>query len=213
MEKHQKLILALSVILVFIVGVLLLEGLSEAGKPEKPDPNDAIMTMLEEIYGIVLDTNLKVGLPAPIEKTGQTSCWDAEGNPIDCEGTGQDGELQKGLAWPDPRFTDNEDGTVTDHLTGLIWLKNANCFGQKFWAPALNDCNTLNSGECGLTDGSLEGDWRLPNVRELHSLVDYGMSNPAFTPGHPFENVQSYDYWCRLSIYNQKYPARIFRMN
>jgi hypothetical protein len=32
-----------------------------------------------------------------------------------------------GVAWPNPRFTDNSDGTVTDNLTGLIWLKNANC--------------------------------------------------------------------------------------
>ena len=38
---------------------------------------------------------------------------------------------QKGVAWPNPRFTDNGNGTVTDNLTGLIWLKNANCFGTK----------------------------------------------------------------------------------
>ena len=31
---------------------------------------------------------------------------------------------------PSPRFTDNNDGTVTDNLTGLVWLKNANLFGE-----------------------------------------------------------------------------------
>ncbi len=39
---------------------------------------------------------------------------------------------------------------------------------------ALTESNTLNSGECGLTDGSDVGDWRLPNVKELQSLIDYG---------------------------------------
>jgi hypothetical protein len=68
---------------------------------------------------------------APVPKTGQTTCWDEHGEPINCEGTGQDGELQKGVPWPDPRFTDNADGTVTDNLTGLIWLRNADCFGGK----------------------------------------------------------------------------------
>ena len=40
-------------------------------------------------------------------------------------GTGHDGDYQMGVPWPDPRFTDNEDGTVTDNLTGLIWLEDA----------------------------------------------------------------------------------------
>ena len=54
---------------------------------------------------------------ALVPKTGQTTSYD----------TGDDGEYQKGFEWPVPRFTDNENGTVTDNLTGLIWLKNANC--------------------------------------------------------------------------------------
>jgi len=57
--------------------------------------------------------------PAPMLKTGQTTSY----------ATGDDGDLQRGIPWPNPRFTDNEDGTVTDNLTGLIWLKDANCFG------------------------------------------------------------------------------------
>ena len=39
--------------------------------------------------------------------------------------SGDDGAQRKGVAWPASRFTDNTDGTVTDHLTGLIWLQNA----------------------------------------------------------------------------------------
>ena len=59
--------------------------------------------------------------PAMLPKTGQTTSYAA----------GDDGALQKGVAWPNPRFTDNGNGTVTDNLTGLIWLKNANCFGHE----------------------------------------------------------------------------------
>ncbi len=64
---------------------------------------------------------------APAQKTGQTKCYDASGTEISCSGTGQDGAYQNGATWPNPRFTYNENGTVKDNLTGLIWLKNANC--------------------------------------------------------------------------------------
>jgi hypothetical protein len=112
--------------------------------------------------------------------------------------------MRKGVAWPNPRFTDNGNGTVTDNLTGLIWLKDANAFGSRTWTNALTDCATLNNGEHGLTDGSVEGDWRLPNVQELQSLIDYGRYNPAlcnaagtgqWTSGNPFTGVQSSYYW------------------
>lgn len=64
-------------------------------------------------------------------------------------------------------------------MTGLVWLKNASCIGQQTWANGLIDANILNSGECGLTDGSVEGDWRLPNANELESLLNFGQSNPS----------------------------------
>ena len=84
------------------------------------------------------------------------------------------------MAWPTPRFTDNNNGTVTDNLTKLIWTKNANAFGTKKWDDALSAANSLASGTIpGLTDGSKAGDWRLPNVRELQSLIDYEFYSPA----------------------------------
>lgn len=126
---------------------------------------------------------------AAVPKTGQTTSY----------ATGDDGDLERGVAWPSTRFTDTGNGTVVDNLTGLIWLKNANCFGLQTWANALSAANTLNSGECGLTDGSAEGAWRLPNVREMQSLIDYGRSNPALPSGHPFSGVQSGYHWTSTS--------------
>jgi hypothetical protein len=134
--------------------------------------------------------------PAPVEKTGQITKY----------ADGDDGDLQKGVAWPNPRFTDNGNGTVTDNLTGLLWLKNVNnsCFGQKkSWATALSDANNLEAGYCGLADGSSAGDWRLPNVKELESLADFSQYGPALPSGHPFSGVQSGEedyYWSSTTV-------------
>jgi hypothetical protein len=93
------------------------------------------------------------------------------------------------------RFTDNGNGTVTDNLTGLVWLKNANCFGSKTWTQGLSDANNLADGGCGLTDGSTAGQWRMPNIFELQSVTDLNYYTPALTSGHPFSGVQTNKYW------------------
>jgi len=107
------------------------------------------------------------------------------------KGANDDGTIQKGVAWPIPRFTDNGNGTVTDNLTKLIWLKNANCFSGQAWTVALDVTNLLANDACGLTDGSRTSEWRLPNLNELKSLVDISQYNPAISTGHPFTSVQS----------------------
>jgi len=154
--------------------------------------------------GISGSTMLTVTGAVNLPQTGQTTCYDAGGNVIDCAGTGQDGELKKGVAWPSQRFTDNTNGTVTDNLTGLIWLKNANCAnGTRTWATALTDVaqlntnGTMNGNNCGDTSngGSHQTDWRLPNRKELMSLIDRSKFNPVLPTGHPFTNVQSDYYW------------------
>ena len=147
--------------------------------------------------------------PARVGETGQVTCDGEGGFVIPCAGTGQDGDKRGGVAWPNPRFVDNGDGTVMDMLTGLVWLRNANCFGQRTWVDALADANCLASDAFGLTDGSVAGDWRLPSVNELQSLVDYeyylpALSNTAgtaqWTEGDAFSGVQS-DYCWSSSSY------------
>ena len=117
--------------------------------------------------------------------TGQTTSY----------ASGDDAALKKGVAWPGGRYVDNLNGTVTDNLTGLVWLKNAGCFPLTPWAGALADANQLANGACGLTDGSTAGQWRLPNLVELESMVDVSTSNPAVTVGSPFTNVSNGIYW------------------
>jgi len=134
-------------------------------------------------------------LLAETPATGQTTSYAA----------GDDGDLRPGISWPAPRFTDSGNGTVTDNLTGLVWLKNANCTetvggvskasGTLAWANALVWSNSLASGSCSLADGSAAADWRLPARLELESLVDMSKYDPALPAGHPFSNVQSAYYW------------------
>ncbi len=139
-----------------------------------------------------------------LPQTGQTKCYNASGGVIACANTGQDGDWQAGVAWPDPRFTvgsDAEADCVTDNLTGLMWSKNGN-LPERTWQGALDYVATINSGGglCGYTD------WRLPNINELESLVHAGYNEEncggtacstlaAWLNTQGFSNVQSYLYW------------------
>ena len=123
---------------------------------------------------------------AAVPKTGQTIS-----NTV-----GDDGDLEIGVDWiTSTHFITGTTGVVTDTLTGLVWLEDANCFGRRNWATALNNANTLANGSCGLTDSSSAGDWRLPNMRELYSLIDFSQGSPALPDGHPFTGVQLGYYW------------------
>jgi hypothetical protein len=110
--------------------------------------------------------------------TGQTTCWDSSGNIIfDCTGTGQDGEIQAGaeLSYTDTGLT------IVDNNTKLEWMKqddnngdcasfpyslDKNCFFT--WNEAFAFVASLNANVyAGHTD------WRMPNVKELLSLLRY----------------------------------------
>ena len=75
-------------------------------------------------------------------------------------------------------LTDNGDGTITDAATGLMWEKDDNGTGV-IWQDALSTCEGL--------DKAGYDDWRLPNAKELQSIVDYSRSpdttsSPAIDP-------------------------------
>jgi len=113
--------------------------------------------------------------------TGQMTCYDAVGTVIDCTDTGQDGEVQAGQ----PRtFTNNGDGTITDDGSGLMW--EAKCDGPN--CDPLHDKDTSYTWDeaftlhvATLNSESFAGytDWRVPNITELHSLVNYEMVSPS----------------------------------
>jgi hypothetical protein len=123
-----------------------------------------------------------------LARTGQTVCRDSVGNVVECAQTGQDGDLLRGTPWPEPRFA-VESGGVRDLLTDLLWMRSADLRGLCTWEEALLAAREHRAG--GL-------DWRLPNLRELESLVDAEHHDPALPAGHPFENPQE-AYWSSTS--------------
>lgn len=125
-----------------------------------------------------------------IIRTGQVTCHDAAGKEIACQGTGQDGEFRSGIPWPKPRFEATAE-TVRDRLTGLMWTRNANLAEFPLtWRESLDFINDLN-----LRQAFGYRLWRLPNRRELRSVLSYQTCRPALPEGHPFVNVFPGWYW------------------
>jgi len=145
--------------------------------------------------------------PALIWKTGQTTSY----------ATGDDGNMQMGVSWPNQRFTvlfcnasgpcpnqlsdcddEFENDVVTDNLTGLMWKKAASVYDSDLgvWTwEKYNWLTALGVGPvCGYTD------WRLANRKELLSLVDRSRYSKALLSGNPFESyVASDNYYSSTS--------------
>jgi len=199
MQKSTKLIVAMALM---CFAIMAFNSDRALGQTEHE-------TMIWRLKQIVLMLKGQV-LPrlGSVPKTGQTTSY----------ATGDDGDLQMGTAWPVPRFADNGDGTVTDNMTGLMWLKDANCISTNY--PEFDDDGTLGDGRvtwnhaldfvAGINDGTYSScgggysDWRLPNRKELESLIHLGFYNPCvpdtggkgqWSEGDPFTNLQPSYYW------------------
>ncbi|MDD5593100.1 MAG: DUF1566 domain-containing protein, partial [Candidatus Omnitrophica bacterium] len=128
-------------------------------------------------FGPVTGSASSGGLAFP--DTGQTASY--------TDTFGEDHDYQPSAS--QPSYTDNGDGTITDNRTGLMWLKDAsnyNSGSSQTWENALSGCESFTYA--GYSD------WRLPNVRELMSIVNYGTYSPAINTTY-FSNTQSGGYW------------------
>ena len=178
---------------------------AEAGGGALPpcqDPNgDGLSNLTDAIYllhwqfqgGQAPTCPATNGEPAGLPDTAQSTCYDEAGNVVDCASAtcaGQDAHHATGCS-SEGRFTDNGDGTVTDHCTGLMWQQDtADVNGDGLvvddggdalpWCLALAYCENLRFAG--------HEDWRLPNIRELQSIVDYERVELAIDPvfgGYP----------------------------
>lgn len=93
---------------------------------------------------------------------------------------------------PGPRFVLHGE-VVEDSRTGLVWSRSANPLGYPLtWPDALSAVAAMNR------EGFLGAhDWRMPNRRELRSLICHAEKQPALPPGHPFGDV--FLGWCWTS--------------
>ena len=130
------------------------------------------------------------GLP----KTGQTIIYK----------DGDDGFYQKGYPKSGPRFKDNGDGTITDLATGLMWVQDGNGEGCNFgeglvWEDAIDFCEQL--------EFAGYSDWRLPNIHELHSIIDVSVFSPSIDP--IFINTKSDYYWASTTCSEDALDAKM----
>ena len=97
--------------------------------------------------------------------------------------------VRLGQSQPVQSFNDNGDGTVTDNVTRIMWQKQDDG-SDRNWENSVKYCAAL----------SLLGhkDWRLPNIKELNSIVDLTTYNPAISPVY-FSTASSSFYWSSTS--------------
>lgn len=120
---------------------------------------------------------------------------------------------------PESQLIDNNDGTVTDSKTGLMWkqclegVEGDNCENNSpntfTWQQALQQPGTVNDG------GGFAGytDWRLPNIRELRSIVEEQCYNLAINLNR-FPNTQSFLVWSGSPYaYDSDYAWAVYFLN
>ena len=100
--------------------------------------------------------------------------------------------------WSADQFVVDVDGTVMDRISGLTWMKNANCWGELAWEEAIKAIDDLNAGRKSCADytGKLT-DWHLPSKSELITLVRNTNSESGLILAHPnpFVMAQQGHYW------------------
>lgn len=103
------------------------------------------------------------------------------------------------------RFKDNGDGTITDVSTNLMWMQSSKRIAVSY-EEAEEYCSTL-------TEGGYSG-WRLPTAQEWKAIIDESQQNPSLPKGHPFKNIMvSVLHWSKTkdaNIAGRMYVADLF---
>lgn len=135
-----------------------------------------------------------------VPDTGITKCYDNDGE-IPCPQPGQDFYGQDAQYRPSatqPSYTNNGDGTVTDNVTGLMWMQ-ADDGVTRTWQDAITYCDGLSHAG--------HSDWRLPERRELFGIVDFSRTSPAINP--VFTSFSS-TYWSNSPYVDSAYAWVVY---
>jgi hypothetical protein len=114
-----------------------------------------------------------------IVDTNQEKCYNSSGSEVSCNGSGQDGAYVNNA----PSYTDNQDGTVSDNVTSLVWQQSPDTNGdgsidaddKLSQSDAVSYCENLTLGG--------QSDWRLPDIKTLYSLMDFSGEDPSSYEG------------------------------
>jgi hypothetical protein len=102
------------------------------------------------------------------------------------------------------RFVLEGEG-VLDTVTNLVWRRDADPARRLLsWPEALAQAAELDRA------ARQNGGWRVPNIRELESLMDLAADSPALTPGHPFVNVPEVCWSSTTSLYEPRYAWALY---
>ena len=236
MANHKKQILAVTVLSILIFSGTVLAGSLEPTAPPSDDGN--AMYTLDALYkrlnagtaGAKRTGGFMEPASAPATSGRTTNDIMSKMPEVDnsngaerievCEGK-TFWSLRSDGTWglntgtrPCPRFEDLGDGTVKDFETNLIWLKDTNTIGRATYYDAVSQVATLDETDhVSLTDGSSEGDWRLPSQSEWESFIDRRFADPVlcntagtarYSYNDPFIiQYTSMYYWTSTGYYSQ----------
>ncbi|WP_419780699.1 DUF1566 domain-containing protein [Maridesulfovibrio sp.] len=121
----------------------------------------------------------------PIVDSGQEACFD-NSQQIQCPAKddafyGQDAQYKGNQ----PRYKDNGDGTISDLVTGLMWVKARG--DKQSWQTAMNGAEDCRVGGYN--------DWRAPSIKEVYSLIDFnGRVMGSDSVSTPFIDTNYFDF-------------------
>ena len=153
--------------------------------PAGPSLSEKLDEVLVEITALPAGTDLSVKLDEVLLAITPTPAGPSLSEKLDevlvaIDATPSGGAPPCGAGTEGVRFVVSTDGTeVCDNTTGLVWEQTPDSIKRE-WQAAIAFCPTIG--------------YRLPEVKELFSLVDFSQSNPTLPAGHPFSNVQSSIY-------------------
>ena len=155
-----------------------------------------VLAAVPVLPGMIFGGPSFAGVPTPMTDTGQTACYGNTG-PIRCPGPdarfyGQDANYSAAPM----AYRDNGDGTVTDLITGLMWSRAVDA-GKVSLEEARDTASAMTLG--GYTD------WRVPNIKELYSLINFSGSTGNTRPVSSGAGPSSAVPYINTDYFNFKY--------
>jgi hypothetical protein len=149
-------------------------------------------SLARKIFGVtiawlpvgVLWNGFAAELAYPVVGTGQSQCYDnvrAIAAPLPGQAFyGQDAQHPGRM----PSYRDHDDGTVSDLVTGLTWVKAR---GEKMsWADAMAGARKCRIGG--------HDDWRMPTIKELYSLIQFTGECHVTAGSKPFLDMNHFEF-------------------